>query len=207
MKHCFICLALSLLCLTLKVHAQHAFTLRYLGLTVHPFGDNQANLQPYKLDKRAYLVANFGGVSGYEKYVWEDLLSIKIVQGLFSDCSGGWAAVSHLGFRGILIDKPKHRLLFGMGPTLFYREDWNRFPGYEDTKVFRRLNNKWIGAMQYKLFLYGCEFEYDYRITDKLDLNLGFTPGAPLALIFSAGIKYWPSRDFKKTDKFIIPKG
>jgi len=60
--------------------------------------------------------------------------------------------------------------------------------------------------MQYKVFWYGCEFEYDYRLSDKTDLNIGFTPGAPLALAFSFGIKYWLSKDFVKTEKLVVPR-
>jgi len=189
-----------------QLPAQSAFTVRYVGITIHPFGDDQANLQPYKLDKKAYFVANFGGLAGYERFVWEDIVSVKLLQGLFSDCSGGWAAVTHLGFRGVLLDKKKHRILFGMGPTFYYREDWNRFGDYEDKGFFHRRQINPLGNIQYKMFWYGCEFEYDYKLNNKFDVNVGFTPGAPLALIFSVGVKYWTGRDFKKTEKFVIPK-
>jgi hypothetical protein len=186
--------------------AQSAFTLRYVGFTIHPFGDNQAFLEPHKFDKKGYLIANFGGLAGYEKFVWEDILSIKVMQGAFSDCSSGWAAVTHIGFRGVLIDRKKHRLLFGMGPTFYYRQDWNRFPDYEDSGFFHKYHAGLLGNIQYKMFWYGCEFEYDYRLNNKTDFNVGFTPGAPLALVFSFGIKYWVSKDFKKSEKFVIPE-
>ncbi|MCE3226095.1 MAG: hypothetical protein K0S32_646 [Bacteroidetes bacterium] len=190
----------------LQLNSQNSFTARYVGLTVHPFGDDQSSLQPYKLDKRAFFVANFGGIAGYEHYVWEDILSLKIMQGAFLDCSGGWAAVTHFGFRAIIKERKKHRLMFGMGPTFYYREDWNRFPGYEDKGFFGKTSLPKIGNIQYKLFLYGCEFEYDYSISNKTDLNVGFTPGFPLAMIFSVGIKHWFSKDFKKKETLVIPK-
>jgi hypothetical protein len=186
--------------------AQSALSLRYMGLTIHPFGDSESRLEPYKLDKNAYFVPNFGFLAAYEKYVWEDIISIKILQGAFLDCSAGRAGVTHIGFRGVLVDRGKHHLTFGMGPTMYYREDWNRFASYNDGGVFHRLTTNHFGSIQYKFFWYGCEFEYDYRLTKKLDMNFGFTPGAPLALLFSAGVKYWLNKDFKKTEKFIVPK-
>lgn len=186
--------------------SQSCFTLRYFGLTVHPFGDDQASLQPYRLDDGAYFVANFGGLAGVEKYVWEDIVSIKALQGVFTDCSAGWAGISHLGFRGLLFEHKRHRLHFGMGPTLMYREDWNRMEDYKDSGFFHRRNTDRLGSVQYKFFWYGCEFEYDYSLNDKLDLNAGFTPGAPLALTFSIGVKYWVSKQFKISEKLVIPK-
>lgn len=187
------------------LRSQTAFNLRYVGITVHPFGDDQASIQPYKLDKRAVLVANFGVLAAAEHFVWEDIVSVKLLQGLFSDCSAGWAAVTHVGVRGLIFEKKNHRILFGLGPAYYYRQDWNRFPGYEDRGFFNRSTTA-FGPVQHKLFWYACEFEYDYKFGEKIDFNVGFTPGAPLALIFSAGLKYWLGREYKKTEKLLIPK-
>lgn len=185
--------------------AQSCITLRYFGFTIHPFGDDQASLQPYKVDKTAHLVLNFGGFAGYEKYVYEDMLSVKAMQGIFIDCSGGLAGFTHIGTRNVLLKKKKHRVMFGIGPTLYYREDWKRFPDYRDSKLFHRANTKAFGSVQYYLFWYGIELEYDYTLNDRTDFNFGFTPGAPLALTFSFGIKYWISKDFKIRERFVIP--
>jgi hypothetical protein len=175
-------------------------------MTIHPFGDRQSALQPHKLDANAHFVLNFGGFVGYERFVWEDLLSIKLMQGIFTDCSGGLAGFTHLGFRAFAFEKKRFKVMFGMGPTLYYRDDWNRFPGYIDTGFFHRISTHTLGPLQYYLFVYGMEFEFDYRLNKRIDLNGGFTPGAPLALTFSAGIKYWICTDFKRSEKFVIPK-
>jgi hypothetical protein len=106
----------------------------------------------------------------------------------------------------VLFERDRHRLLFGIGPTLLYREDWNRFPGYEDSGFFNRLHSRHFGDIQYYMFWYGAEFEYDYRLGKRTDLNVGFTPGAPLALTFSAGIKYWINKNFNKKEKLVIPR-
>ena len=194
------------LLLNLALYSQSCFTVRYFGLTVHPFGDKQSQLEPNKIDHKAYFVLNFGGFIGYEKFVWEDFLSIKVMQGVFTDCSGGIAGFSHLGIRGLIFERKKHRILFGIGPTMFYRQDWNRFKDYDDLGFFYRRNIPQVGNVQYKMFWYGIEFEYDYHLNNKIDFNFGFTPGAPMALTFSFGIKYWVSKKFKKNEKFVIPK-
>lgn len=199
-----ICLGLLFICSA--SYGQSCFTLKYFGLTIHPFGDKQANLQPYKLDDEAHLIFNLGGFAGYEKYLWEDIVSAKIIQGVFSDCSAGLASVTHLGLRGFLYEKGKHHLGFGIGPTLIIRNDWNRFADYEDSNFFERKRIEGIGNVQYKLFWYGFELEYDYKLGDKIDFSLSFTPGVPLVCALSFGVKYWMSKDFNKKLKLVKTK-
>jgi len=185
---------------------QSTVTLKYFGLTMHPFGDNSAELMPYKLDKRAQFVLNFGGFAGYEKYIYEDFISAKIIQGVFTDCSGGLAGFTHIGLRGVLIDKKKHRLSFGLGPTLLYRDSWRRFgEEYTPSGFFNEYHSSHLGDLQWKFFIVGFEFEYDYLLNRKNDLSLSFTPGIPMACIFSVGIKHWFSKDFKKHIKLAGP--
>lgn len=185
--------------------SQSNVSLKYFGLTVHPFGDNTAEIQPYKLDKNAYFVMNFGGYAGYEFFIWLNMLSIKLKQGLFTDCSGGIMGVSHIGLQMNLIEKKRHRLSFGIGPALIYRQDWNRFEIYKDSKFWNRYYTKNQKSIQYKFILYGCEFEYDYAISKKTDLSVGFTPGFPFAFTFSFGVKHWLNKNFKTRIKLATP--
>jgi hypothetical protein len=185
--------------------AQSNVSLKYFGLTMHPFGDQTAYLQPYKLDDNARFVLNFGGFGSYEKYVWEEIISVKAMQGVFTDCSAGLAGITHLGLR-VSGEKGRHRLGIGIGPTLFYREDWNRFDGYKDSGFLRRTDHKWLGPIQYKFFWYGLEMEYDYRLGKRTDLSVGFTPGFPFVFTWSVGAKYWINKDFKKTGTLVSPR-
>jgi hypothetical protein len=89
--------AFLLMCSSLS--AQETITLKYFGLTIHPFGDPTAHLQPNKLDSKARFVANVGLFAGYEKFFFKDLFSVKIIQGAVSDCSNGFASITHLGAR------------------------------------------------------------------------------------------------------------
>src|ERR1043166_1770231 len=128
--------------------AQSCFTLRYFGMTVHPFGDRQAQLEPHKLDPHGHFIMNVGGFAGYEKFVWEDLLSVKVMQGVFTDCSGGIAGFSHVGLRVFFLEGKRSRVWFGAGPTLYYRQDWNRFPDYVDSGFFHRMQTRHFGTVQ-----------------------------------------------------------
>jgi len=192
----------------LHVSAQNCISVRYFGMTIHPFGDEQAKLQPHRLDEHAYVVANFGGFISADHYIWHDLIAVTLMQGMFTDCSGGWAGFSHLGVRALFLERGKHRFLFGIGPMLYYRQSWHRFPEYIDSGFFNRYHSRHIGDVQYKIFWYGAEFACHYRVTEHFDLNAGFTPGVPLALSFSAGVTWWPVRPTEKVSpvKLLHPK-
>jgi hypothetical protein len=188
------------------IAAQNTLTVKYFGLTIHPFGDRSAALMPYKLDQKGVYVCNFGGFIGYEHYIYEDYISAKIIQGVFTDCSGGLAGATHIGLRGVLIDRKKHRLSFGVGPTLLYRDSWSRFgERYKPSGFFNESYFPHTGDVQWKFFYAGLEFEYDYLINKQNDLSVSFTPGIPMACIFSFGVKHWFSKDFKKRLKLAGP--
>ncbi len=172
--------------------AQSTFTLKYFGLTVHPFGDPTAHLQPYKFDDKARFVMNFGAFAGYEKFVHRDLVSVKVIQGLFTDCSAGWASVTHFGPRLNLMKLKKHKVYVGIGPTLIVRNSWTRFgESYTPSGFFNVAETNRYGDIQWKFIPYGMEFEYDYAITARDQFSVSFTPGVPLAMIFSFGWKHW----------------
>ncbi len=186
---------LLLLCLPIRGVAQgENVTVKYFGITLHPFGDRLAHLQPYKLDKKAHLVLNFGAFVGYERYIWEDIASVKLTQGLFTDCSAGRAGFTHLGIRGVMYDKGKHHAMVGFGPILFYRESWTRFADYKDKGNFAYAANK---AIQYQLFWYGIELEYNYRLSQRTDFSTTITPGVPFVFSYAFGIKYWMNKNFR----------
>lgn len=201
MKRIAIISALVLFCNVSALQAQlsfvkgpNSFSFRYFGLTVHPFGDQTASIQPYKLDKEARFVANFGGFVSVDHYIYKDLVCVTAMQAFFTDCSAGWAGFTHFGLRALVLDKGKHRLMLGAGPMIYYREDWNRFEEYNDKGGFNRYHSRTVGDVQWRIFPVAGEFAYHYRVGEHLDLNAGFTPGLPLALCFSAGVTWWPKR-------------
>jgi len=190
-------LALVLALLPFALRGQETVTLKYFGMTIHPFGDRTAKLQPYKLDDKARFVLNFGGFAGYERYIHKELFAVKIIQGVFTDCAGGLSGVTHVGLRVLLIEHKKHRLMCGIGPAFMYRDSWRRFGDqYEPSGFFNDYHSRALGDIQWKLFPAGFEFEYDAQLCEKLDLSVSFTPGLPLACTFAVGVKYWLNKDF-----------
>ena len=187
--------------ITCSCYSQTTFTLKYFGVTVHPTGDRTAALQPYKLDKNAHVVANFGAFVGMEKFVYKKYISVKVIQGLFTDCSAGWCSVTHIGGRMLCYEKPKHRIYLGLGPAFMFRDSWTRFgDAYESSGFFNVSDTRTFGTIQYKFLPASLELEYDWVVTPKNQLSVSFTPGIPLACILSVGWKHWFSLYDEKTE-------
>ena len=176
----------------LNCSAQKALTVKFFGLSYHPGGDPTAEVQPYKLDKNARFVMNYGAFVGYEKFIYEDLVSVKAIQGLMSDCSAGLASVSHIGIRARVFATKKHQLYVGIGPTFLVRDSWSRFgQKYSSSGYFNEDYSQALGDVQWKFVPYGFEFEYDYRCTEKDHFSISVTPAFPLAVVTSVGWKHW----------------
>lgn len=187
--------------------SQETITVKYFGLTIHPFGDPSAHLQPYKLDKNARFVLNSGLFIGYEKFLYQDMFSVKYIQGFLKDCSNGMTVVSHIGIRGTLIKLPKHHLYFGVGPTLVVRDSWKRFGNdYTSSGYFNETKSEKLGDLQWKIVPYGFEFEYDYVLNNKNQISFSVTPVVPLASLFSIGWKHWFHYKEFEQQKVFIPK-
>jgi hypothetical protein len=183
--------------------AQSSFSLKYFGLTIHPLGDKLAHIQPYRLDKNAYLVGNIGALAKYEKFIWEDILAINVAQALFSDCSAGLASISSLGFQLLIFEKKKHHIYIDIGSTLFIREDWNRFPEYEGRGGYNQYyyaNKSW----EYGFYPISTLLEYDFDISPKTCASFNVAPFPVIAI--GAGFKYWFSKEFKIKEKMLVPK-
>lgn len=162
--------------------------LKFMGLSIHPEGGlgNEA-LMPNKLDKNAYFVMNLGAIFSYERFVFKDVVSIKLLQGLYADCAARFAGFTGIGVRGRIFRIGKHRLYGGLGPVLLYRRNWFDLPGFKDTKYFSgRPGDTW----QYKFLWYGGEFEYRYAINERFDVAATFVPGYPDLLCLSVGLSY-----------------
>ena len=63
--------------------AQDNVGIKFFGLSFHPKSEREnAHLMPNKLDKNAYFVMNFGVELMYEKFIFEDIFSVKVIFGL-----------------------------------------------------------------------------------------------------------------------------
>lgn len=163
---------------------KNAFTLKFFGLSVHLRSAAVPELYPNRLDKKGIAVVNLGGIAGYERFVVRDVFSVRVEQGIYSDCATSLAGFTHLGWRGQVFKAGRHSLNGGFGPTLLYRRDWNRLQGYEDNGYFKS-----SGGWQYRFYWYGGEFEYNYQLAGQYDLSLNLVPGIPELVSFGAGFR------------------
>lgn len=171
----------------LQTRAQDNIGVKFFGLSIHPGGDENAFLMPRKLDDNGVLVLNLGAMLSTEKFIYQNRVSVKAVQGIYSDCAAQLGGFSHLGIRAIIFRAGKHSVFGGIGPTLVYRKNWYQLPGYRDPDYF---DGHPTATWQYKFLWYGGEFEYAYRLSEKTDLTATFIPGFPKLLSLSFGLKY-----------------
>lgn len=196
----YIILLFLVLSQALKSFAQDNMGINFLFTTWHIGGDKMAFLQPNKLDKNANIVLIWGAVGHYERFIYKKRFSLKVTSSAYNDCANLFAGHTHLAFRFNFLNSSKHALRFGFGPTIVYRQSWHRFPGYEQQNRYLKSKGDW----QYAFVWYGGEIEYDYKINDRLDLNLHAIPGIPDFVTFGVGFRYWlrpaPSNKFWKTN-------
>ncbi|MDX5435778.1 MAG: hypothetical protein LPK03_01190 [Pontibacter sp.] len=163
---------------------RNAFSLKFFGLSLHLKESPYPEIFPNRLDEKGYLTFNYGAIAGYDRFIVQDKLSVKVQQGLYADCAGKLAGFSHLGFRALIFRKNNHSLNGGVGPTLVYRQDWNSIDGYQDDGYFNR-NGTW----QYKFYWYAGELEYNYSIKPNTDLSVSLVPGLPELISVGAGFR------------------
>ncbi|RIJ37376.1 hypothetical protein [Pontibacter oryzae] len=163
---------------------KNAVTLKFFGLSGHIRQVRNPSLFPNRLDDNGIFVLNLGGIVGYERFVWRDRLSIRVEQGLYADCAAEFAGFTHLGWRGVIWQSGRHSVNGGFGPTLVYRQDWNKMQDYEDDGYFSR-----SGGWQYKFYWYGGEFEYNYMLKQNTELSVNMVPGLPELISVGVGIR------------------
>ncbi|GAB2541835.1 hypothetical protein GCM10027189_26150 [Rufibacter soli] len=189
MKKWIFLLVFSFASLLTQAQGKHNLNVKYFGLTLHPKGDNNAELMPLNPDGKGYLVLNVGGSVGYEHFLVPGKISLKAIQALYADCALRFAGFTHLGVRAVIFDIGRHSLNGGLGPTLVFRRNWSELEGYTLSSSFFGGNpqDKW----QYKMVWYAGELEYNYRLTPRTDLSTSFVPGYPNIMSLSFGVRYW----------------
>jgi len=171
-----------------SLSAQNNIGIKYFGLSIHPKGEKEnASLMPNKLDNDGYLVLNIGGELMYEHFIFEDIISIKVIQALYADCAARLGGFSHIGLRGKMIKKGKHSLYGGIGPTFVYRRNWLEMPDYINQNRFKgELGDRF----QYLFLWYGGELEYKYKLNLNWDFAVSFVPGYPDLISLAFGLNY-----------------
>jgi hypothetical protein len=170
-----------------QAHDSH-LSVELMGLTFHPGGGavNMIANYPLKLDKKAYFVVNLGVTVAYD-YDINDKWFLRGVAGFVKDCAYKNSAFVHFGFRWKPITMGRHSINGGFGPVFVMREDWHQFEGYNDKSDFYG-KRVWNG-MQYRLFPFGGEIEYQYKINNKWDFQYTVIPGFPAVINSRVGFR------------------
>jgi hypothetical protein len=163
----------------------HAVSIQWIGIVFHPKGGTYPDRYIRKLDPRAYFVVELGGILTYEYRIF-DRGYLKAAVAFNLDCANVPAGFFHIGTYYQVLNKKRHILILGLGPTLVFRENWDQFPEYVGDEFFRDNEyNKW----QYRFVIFGA-IEYNFRLSKTLLLNASLIPGGHLVMTTSFGLKY-----------------
>ncbi|WP_205702944.1 hypothetical protein [Botryobacter ruber] len=163
---------------------KNAFSVKAFGLSFHLKRSPHPEIFPNRLDDKGYTTLNYGAIAAYDRFVVRDAISIRLEQGLYADCAASLAGFTHVGLRGLIFRKGRHSLNGGIGPTLVFRRDWNRLPGYTDDYYFSRKR-----GWQYKFYWYAGELEYNYQLKKQTDFSLSLIPGLPELVALGVGLR------------------
>jgi len=182
---------LSLLLGPFLAQAQYTrnISVKYFGLTLHPKGDDNAELMPLNPDGKGYFVFNLGASVSYEQFFVPDKFAFKAIQALYADCAMRFAGFTHLGVRATIFQIGPHALSGGLGPTLVYRRNWSTLDGYNLSTSF--FGGDPEDTWQYRMIWYAGELEYNYRFSERADFSTSFVPGYPNIMSLSFGVRYW----------------
>ena len=173
-----ICIIVFFLFSIMNIFAHRfAIEIKLTGLSIHPRGAEHANLFRFNLDRNGFFVLNPGIRIGFEYFIFEDIVSIKIAQGLYRDCANQFGGFSHIGFRCRVFQWGNHSFNGGIGPTFFFRRNWYKLEGYSGDDAFFRggPEDNW----QRRFIWWGGDLEYNYRINERFELSTSVIPPLP----------------------------
>lgn len=164
---------------------KNALSIQWIGLAIHPKGGTYPHRYNRKLDPNAYLVIELGPLLSYEFLIKKKLYA-KVSASYYSDCAGLPAGFAHTGIYYHFLNKNRHILMAGLGPTLVFREDWHQFPEYTGDIFFKdKVHGKW----QYRFVIFGS-IDYNYKLNERILLNVSLIPAGYLVLTTCIGIKF-----------------
>lgn len=178
-----IILLLSLYLISYNLFSQWYFEIKLIGISAHLKKNPHPHLYKRKFDKNGFLVLNLGLMLSIEKMVYNDVVSVKFCQSVFSDCASQLAGFTHLGFR-LNKEFDNHHIAIGNGPTLFYRKDWTNLDGYIDEGLFNK--NK---EYQYRYFWHAGEVTYSRFFSSNSAYSFTIIPGPPEFATIAAGLR------------------
>ncbi len=165
-------------------YTQNNFSVKAFGLGFHPFSEVNFAILTKKIDANGKFAFEPGLILASEFFINSNMVSIKPMQSVYLDRMGKFAGSTHLGFRAYLYNKKRHSLALGIGPTLFYRQDWSNIENYVNEEIYSNFD-----SFQYKFFMLSGEIEYNYYFSKLNYLTFSLNQTDLQGFTFSFGMK------------------
>lgn len=179
-------LFIALLLFSSSSIAQSKISLQAYAFGIYPFENTNVSLYQNTLDKEGKIPFEPGLALSYEVFGESGKVSGKIMQGIQSDPAGQIAGFTHFGLRAYVLRAKKYILNFGIGPAVYYRQNWNTIAGYENENIYS-VYNDW----QVKFSILNLSLEYNYYINKYNDINISLQTIHPKAFTVMIGYSYW----------------
>ncbi len=159
----------------------------YLGFEIlhytHHFSKNSIELvqqYPRKLDPDGVNIITPGLEVYLDQEIFYENVPIKFLRWTYAyylDSMNLKAGYFHFGPRVSYILTNKFNLFFGLGPTFYFRESWNRFDKYRDDGFFQE-SDSFMRDYQFKILLAG-DIDFQYFYSDEIQFVWSIIPGLP----------------------------
>ena len=175
-----------------NVYSQTNISARLFFVNTNFYLDQNNVLFKSNIIPEGYLTLEPGINLSAEFFQNEDI-SIKFLSSFFMDPTTSLSVNVSLMLRFRFYFVLRNYFTIGLGPVLFARNSWERFPNYQNIDKFKTYNN-----IQYRLWGLSGELEYCRILTKTTDLCLTIHHLHPYSATFSVGLKYWFSRKSRK---------
>ncbi len=165
--------------------AQSNAGIRFMVLGLFPEGSENIDHFQHNLDTEGKLHFLPGVILQYEIFA-DDRVSVKALQSFFQNRAGELSGFTHIGLRAYVINRGSHALILGIGPSLFYRHDWNKYEWYQNDDEYK-VKAPW----QYKASILSGEIQYSYYISKHSDVSFSLNHFEPKGITFGIGYTHW----------------
>ena len=121
------------------------------------------------------------------KFMNDFFKHIRWTFGHYLDSMNSKSGYLHFGPRFSYTIDEQFQTMFGLGPTFYFRESWNRFEGYEDDGFFQE-SSSFMKRYQYK-FLASGDIDFHYIYSEELQIVWSVIPGLPDVINHATGIR------------------
>jgi hypothetical protein len=193
MKQIRIYLLFALIVVGYNLQSQTLLHPKIAPIGFHPFeSPNQPRLYENKIDFNGKWVVEPNIMLSVETYLRGTKLSWRVMPGFYTDALSQPAMFIHVGLKYSFLQIWRSSFDIAAGPTLNFREDWNKVPGYTPEGNYN-LNGNWENKLDIL-----AELEYKFFLSDRIDITASALYGHSYnTFTFTFGIRYWTSTTIK----------